>query len=362
MSNNDRRLIYPLYSKEKVNKAAQNLISVNGAINIEDESIVENWRASHAHVLNTWQIILRKRIKSNGIIFAQRLKRKNTIYDKLGRYPDMKLARMHDIAGCRLIFKNEADLIEYRKSLHSAKQIKHVLKKQECKNYIENPKDSGYRGIHDVYLYQSRQGQDRSDKWDGLSVEIQYRTIYQHAWSTAVEVVDSINNERLKFSEGGEQQLEFFRLTSEIIARAFENKNSCKKNLSDIDLLENFFKIETEIGLLNKLKTLKAIHKHTQRILEKNVIIIFDANTKEGIRTLIKPFNNLQQANKAYFALEKEKPNSNIVLVTTNDRKFANSIKNAYRNYFADTKDFTKYVEEGIEIILKRCKSQMSNK
>lgn len=360
MSKNDRRLIYPLYSKEKVNKAAQNLISSHGEIDPSDETIIENWRASHTHILNTWQIILRKRIKKiSGVIFAQRLKRKNTIYDKLSRYPDMKLARMHDIAGCRLIFKNEADLIQYRKSLHSAKQIKHVLKNQECKNYIENPKESGYRGIHDVYLYKSRQGADRSDKWNGLSVEIQYRTIYQHAWATAVEVVDSIDNERLKFSEGGEKQQEFFRLASEIIARAFENKKSCKEHLSDIELIDEFLKIENKIKLLDKLKTLKAIHKHTEKILDKNAIIIFDANTEQGICTLVKPFNNLQQANRVYFALEKENPKANIVLVTTNDKKFSNSIKNAYRNYFADTQDFTKYIDEGLDILLKKIKSQI---
>ena len=62
--------------------------------------------------MNVWQKILSKRTKKkkNKIIFAQRLKRKNTIYDKIKRYPDMNLARMHDIAGCRLIFKNIEDI------------------------------------------------------------------------------------------------------------------------------------------------------------------------------------------------------------------------------------------------------------
>ena len=53
-----------------------------------------------------------------------------------------------------------------------------------------------------------------------------------------------------------------------------------------------------------------------------------------------------------YFKLEKEMPSANIVLVTSNDKKFANSIKNAYRNYFADATDFTKYIDDGIKILL----------
>ena len=354
MQNSDRRLIYPTYSKESVNKAAKAIVmalSKQEQINPNDECIIENWRASHTHVLNTWQVILRKRIKTANIVFAQRLKRKNTIYDKLVRYPDMNLARMHDIAGCRLIFKSEEELLNYRQSLHSAKQIKHILKTQECKNYIVHPKKSGYRGIHDIYLYKSRQGYDRSDKWNGLSVEIQYRTIYQHAWATAVEVVDSIDNERLKFSEGGEKQQEFFKLASEIIARVYENKTSCKPELTDKELLIAFNAIEQDIGLLDKLRALKAIHKHKEKILEKNAIIIFDANTENGICTLVKPFNNLKLANNTYFQLEKEMPTANIVLVTSDDKRFSNSIKNAYRNYFADTKDFTKYVEDGINLL-----------
>ena len=114
---NDRRQIHPLYSKKRINECAKNIgISIkdhNGFVSAEDEIVVENWRASHAHIINTWQFILRQRIKKNAkIYFAQRLKRKNTIYDKLQRFPDMLLARMHDIAGCRLIFENEKDMMK----------------------------------------------------------------------------------------------------------------------------------------------------------------------------------------------------------------------------------------------------------
>ena len=358
MNNFSRKLISPSFSKGAVNKAAKNIanaINNNEEINPIDEKIVENWRASHTHVLNTWQRILKNRIKKNShIIFAQRLKRRNTIYDKLSRYPDMKFARMHDIAGCRLIFKNEKELFEYRESLHSTAQFRHQLKEQECKNYIENPKNSGYRGIHDVYIYQSKKGNDRSDKWNGLSVEIQYRTIYQHAWATAVEVADSINNERSKFSQGDLKQQEFFRLASEIIARAYENRVSCYPEMSNLDLIGTFLKLENDTNLSKRLRQLKAFHKNRQSLLEKNAIIIFEYSAERGIHTEIYTFKNLKNANKHYFEFEKKYPNANIVLVSSHDKKFANSIKNAYRNYFGDTVDFSKYVVDGLDILLKR--------
>ena len=350
MSNNDRRLIYPEYSKSMVNKAAKNIVaSLNdgATINEKDELIIENWRASHTHVLNTWQVIFRQKVKNQkNIVFAQRLKRKNTIYDKLKRYPQMEFARMHDIAGCRLIFKDSKTLYDFIKHVHNS-SFKHELKTNECKDYIKYPKESGYRGVHDIYLYQTRNKNNTSNKWNGLSVEIQYRTIYQHAWATAVEVADSLMKCRTKFSEGDKKQYEFFQLASEIIARVYEKTHSCKANLSNQELVESFLAIENNISLLHRLKQLKAIHKAD--IFKKHTIIIFDVIEDGTPCSKIITFDNFQHANKKYFDYEKQYPTSDIVLVSTNDKLISKSIQNAYRNYFADTTDFTEYVTNGIK-------------
>lgn len=349
MQNRDRRLIYPIYTKEAVNKAAKRIVSSlnnDQIIDPSDEEIIENWRASHTHVLNTWQEIFRRRVKNKEIVFAQRLKRKNTIYDKLQRFPDMKFARMHDIAGCRLIFKNIKDLYDFVDIVHSSK-FKHKLKTNECKDYIQNPKSSGYRGVHDVYLYQTRPHYDNSNKWNNLSVEIQYRTIYQHSWATAVEVADSLTKCRTKFGEGNRKQYEFFCLASEIIARTFEDRYSCLEKMSDKDLVNNFSSIEENIGLLSRLQQIKAIHK--AEIFKKNTIIIFNIEDEKYPKTQVITFNNLKIANEKYFEFEKKYPDLDIVLVSTNDKQTNKSIQDAYRNYFADTTDFTEYIKAGIK-------------
>lgn len=73
----------PGYSKKKVNKAGNN-IRLDKASD-QDIEIIENWRAAHSKILNDWQSTLRGRCKGKNVIFAQRLKRRATIFDKLTR-------------------------------------------------------------------------------------------------------------------------------------------------------------------------------------------------------------------------------------------------------------------------------------
>ena len=95
---------YPGGSKSRVNRAGNNVR--NDITTQDDLKVIEEWRAAHRGVLNTFQAILRTRTKGTNVTVAQRHKRKNTIFDKLQRIPGMQLARMDDVAGCRLIFRN----------------------------------------------------------------------------------------------------------------------------------------------------------------------------------------------------------------------------------------------------------------
>lgn len=349
MPRQDRRQIFPMYSKNAVDRAWNNIKIAkqnNWQIVKADEDIIENWRASHAHILNTWQFILRKKMKGK-VIFAQRLKRKNTIYDKLmsrNNISSMAFTRMHDIAGCRLVFKNEKELRQYVENLHNSKTFQHIRKDSQCKDYILSPKESGYRGIHDVYAYKSKKGNDRSDKWNGLLIEIQYRTIYQHAWATAVEIADYLTQGRTKFSQGDIEYQEFFRFASEIIARAFEQRNSCLSDMSNEELIKKFNELSQKTNLLTRLKQLQKISE--SKIHFKNNIVIHFKLEKGVPKVDIYSYNSLPLANIVYFALEKEYPDDDIVLVKSDTKK---NILEAYRNYFADAKDFTGYIDEGIK-------------
>ena len=168
----------------------------------EDSAVIETWRAAHRGVLNTFQAILRNRTRGTKVTVAQRHKRKRTIFDKLGRLPRMQLARMDDVAGCRLIFGNIKELYHFRGTFHKAR-FKHKKRNDLDKyDYIKHPKNTGYRGIHDIYEYDVQSDVGRSLAC--LYVEIQYRTLVQHAWATAVELIGFVT----------ERESNFFSVTS----------------------------------------------------------------------------------------------------------------------------------------------------
>ena len=107
----------PWSSKERVNRAGAAFR--RGEAADDDFEVINKWRASHNPVLNAFQANLRARVRNKNIIFAQRLKRLPTILGKLHREPGMNLARMDDVAGCRLIFADVEELREFRSKFHA---------------------------------------------------------------------------------------------------------------------------------------------------------------------------------------------------------------------------------------------------
>ncbi|WP_193753835.1 RelA/SpoT domain-containing protein, partial [Sphingomonas sanguinis] len=227
----------PRYSRKQVSKAGTRI--ANGASSFEDSLVLENWRASHGWVINTFQVNLRRRSRGTDIVVGTRLKRRPTIMNKLQRFPQMQLGRMHDIAGCRVIFPNIANLNSFRQNVHRARFAHTRRSLDDSKwNYILHPKDNGYRGIHDVYEYESRSA--AADPWKGLLIEIQYRTLLQHSWATAVEVAGLLTHNNPKFEQGAPEFIDFFAISSEILSRKYESMPSCFPDLSDAELLERF--------------------------------------------------------------------------------------------------------------------------
>ena len=162
---------------------------------------------------------------------------------------------MDDVAGCRLIFTDIEALNEFRCSMHKAR-FSHVLKNDPEKyDYIKNPKGTGYRGIHDVYEYDVNSKSGRALR--GLLVEIQYRTLIQHSWATAVEVIGLITKSQPKFERGDSRYTEAMSYTSEILARAHENCRGPHPDLADAELIKKFSALDKELRHLRMLKGVK---------------------------------------------------------------------------------------------------------
>lgn len=306
----------------------------------DDVEVIDTWRSAHGAVLNTFQSLLRARARGKGVIVAQRHKRKNTIFDKLKRYPDMNLARMDDIAGCRLIFKDIQSLHRFRDEMHKG-GFRHKLVNDPNKyDYISCPKSTGYRGIHDIYSYDVNSPYGEHLK--GLKIEIQYRTEAQHAWATANEVIGNITTSQPKFQKGDRRYEYFMALASEMIARSKEKSRSCFPDWDNGKLVQTFVELDAELQLRGKLKNANSDEAKTKNY--ENYILVFDKELK------IYPHRYESTALLELFNLEREFPNIDIVLVRAKGEK---ELKFAFKNYFTDAQEFVNLIDKGIESLSK---------
>lgn len=256
----------------------------------------------------------------------------------------MQLGRMHDIAGCRVIFPNVELLNSFREDVHKAR-FAHTRRSTDDEkwNYITHPKPDGYRGIHDVYEYDTRSNQGRA--WKGLLIEIQYRTLLQHSWATAVEVAGLLTHNNPKFGQGAPEFVEFFAVASELLARRFEGLTSCFPSEDYEDLKKRLVALENHTRILQLFRRVNS--KVVSINFKMNNILIFpfvteDKENESGLEVI--SFGNLKSAIDTYNELEKSREGqADIVLVRADN--FEN-MRITFRNYFADTTEFVSHLDE----------------
>jgi len=342
----------PPLSKSAVRRAGQAIS--NGTAQPDDYRLVDQWRAAHGYVVNTFQAWIKGHIgkKDYYIEFAQRLKRRNTVIDKLQRQNAAgenliaDVSAMHDFAGCRMIFNDIQQLNDFRSYMHSAavmRNVEHSLRHEPGKyDYIEHPKFTGYRGIHDVYRHYPRGSNRRQEKkpWDGLLVELQYRTRAQHAWATAVEISDLLDGERTKFELNTSDRGRFFSIASEIIARRHEDISKSFIGVSTDDLQKELQDLESRLGILRRLELLKQFEDE-ESLQNHNVLNIF--RKEDGSLELeVLPFKAAAPAIQKATELEASESSLNAVYVRSDNPK---QLRSAYRNYFYDPVDFVKIIQ-----------------
>lgn len=74
------------------------------------------------------------------------------------------------------------------------------------KDYIKEPRSSGYRAIHHIV------------RRDGRLIEVQLRTVLQDAWANQVEEDSRRLATGYKFGRGGEDVHDYYRIVSEAFA------------------------------------------------------------------------------------------------------------------------------------------------
>jgi len=330
----------PLYHKSAVDQAGRTLIDpkASGVARMEALSVIGNWRSSHGHPLNTFQMTLRAKVKEVGArnVVAQRMKRLSSIEGKLRRFDWLTLSEMQDMAGCRAIVGSVRG-VRRLVALYKESRLKHNLVDED--DYIKEPKSSGYRGYHLIYRYRS----DRDNSYDGLKIEMQLRSTLQHAWATAVETVDTFQLSALKAGQGEKDWRRFFALMGAAIAL---RENAPPVPRTPTILEELVVELREYTGRLHVEQKLVA-YGNALRITPPASIAkdakYYLIHLEQG-STSLQAFQDLGRASATYLDLETKvagRPEADVVLVSVESLA---ALRRAYPNYFLDTRAFLEAV------------------
>lgn len=168
---------------------------------VEAERIVDVWRDEHREALDVTTLGVRQQAETLGEgRVTQRLKKHDTIIDKLVRLPTMKLTSMEDIGGCRALVADQARLLELVDWMRNTWEI------VRHRDYVTQPKPDGYRAHHLV------------TEIDGCRIEIQLRTPVQDLWANAVEQHGRRLDLALKSGRGPDEIIAYYRAVSRLLA------------------------------------------------------------------------------------------------------------------------------------------------
>ncbi len=352
-------------SKNKVRKAGVAL-KKNKNDN-EALEILSQWRADHAFPLEKTYTMLGKVSTKidNKTILAKRLKRTPSIIDKLHRFgsgkESMKLDRMNDIGGCRAIVSTLKTLRKISKEIEKSSPFKLQ------KDYIQKPKESGYRSIHLIGKSPNRNGEDRF-------IEIQLRTKVQHSWATAIEIVDLFTEQSIKTNSGDKDWSSFFKHTSRLFALLENNSNLSLKNIQSVyreyekNYLDTYHKsdgysffmvnkLQKKLQIFKKYKgfteSIKISSEQINKITKPGYVLItideIDGETI-GIKSHFYPIEQLKNAIEMYLVSEKEYLSHQNLVTALVSTDAIGGVKEAYPNYFADSSVFLKYLHIVTEV------------
>jgi len=337
------------YTAGQIDRAGKVLSSPTATKQDSDDAIavMDSWRVAHNHPLEMARAALESRAKiiSPNPTIGMRLKREESIRGKLVREPTMKLSKMQDIGGCRVILRDMKE-VENLVSLY-AKDAGITIT-----DYIENLRVSGYRGKHIIWRFEGDGGEDTGYK--PMRIEIQVRTELQHSWATAVEVCSTFTAQNLKSDHplvSDERWVRFFALMGSVMAMR-EGGGPVKGTPSEKAKL---------LGELKILSTALRVSEIMNRWNTATEIINAAANDPQAHHFLIElqAFDHIrarvnvtaygkgheQQAAEQRVYLEKDARTKIGIQVALVAVQSVDTLRVAYPNYFSDTQRFLKELD-----------------
>jgi len=354
------------YSTNKIKTAGKTLIKINN-----DEAsldVLSFWRSLHAEPLDmATELVESTGIKINkNVLVASRLKRTESVVNKLCRLKNkVQLSTMNDIAGCRAILPNLKEVNKLVGKLSKDKTFK------KFRDYINTPRDSGYRSIHMIGKFLNSE----YDKY--MNVELQIRTVVQHSWATAVEIVDLFTKDSIKTNQGSKEWSDFFTQLSKlffILDKSFDLASQNKKidvnnkdeyfqeaykiffsECSKARVFDDVIKMSDLISELDIVNKFQLFAKSVKLTIEDNkdlmfedgyILLVIDKNSDNNFKVESKTYHKdlVEEATKDYLIAEKKVIDNEHYVTALVSSNSMGEIEKAYPNYFADSTSFSEYI------------------
>jgi hypothetical protein len=269
----------------------------------------------------------------------------------------MSLKNMQDLGGCRVILPNLKKVKKVVRELRTKEYFKDDTGRVLCDDYISKPKLDGYRSYHLKGKFPTNDGKD-------YRIELQVRTVLQHSWATAIEIVDLFTGQALKSNSGTEQWKRFFAKVSQqfaymediILFERMDNSEKFKEYSERIMKKENGLDACIECQRLSKsLSVRESFEGYAQSLkiasehilgskIEGYVLVEVDVNAG-AVGTTLFPAEQVDDAQLMYIECEKKASSAQDVLVALVSSSAIGGIREAYPNFFADSTIFIQHLE-----------------
>lgn len=299
------------FSNTEIDKLGIKIREQSKEQKLETLNKLQEFRTSHKNSLSEiFHILLKiKNSVDKKSIVTYRIKRFESIIGKLRRYQKMKLSRMWDIGGCRVIFDNNKDVYDFKEKVSS------VLKIRKEYDYIKNPQKDGYKSLH-LFVESPIEN-------DSRVIEIQLRNQQDHNWATLVEISDLLFDSELKELSKNKTLLRFHLLLSKEHLEVTEKKEIAKivNKYKYIDKLNSVF-VRNYLNVRLQWLFIENEYRHKFFLIE----------TSKNNIPIIEAFDNFRDAETHYFNKFKINTNANVVLTYILKPTFE-QISVAYSNY-----------------------------
>lgn len=319
-----------MVSNTKINHIGEAIAKRGGKIVPDELELLQEFRTSFSKPLvNVFNITRELADKVNqSSILAFRLKRIDTIINKLSREKEMDLSRMGDIGGIRCIFYNEAEVYKAKALIENTFESG-----GKTRDYIkEIHRDIGYKSVH-MYV---------KDPISQKRIEIQLRTRNHHNWATLIEITDLLYDLRLK-ELGFESNEKFGK---------FHALMSSDKELSKVEA-ELVYEVLDKYDFISVLS--KTFRKNNAEVKKRwssedknNSFFLIEASKKDI--PILKSFKTFEEAEHAYFEKYKENSSAEIVLTSIKKPNFK-QISVAYANYILSYHTFMSDIRPILQVL-----------